>query len=156
MVTVLDLATWLDEATGDEELSERDFGVAQGDDRTVAQVAVGQAEFADAIVLADSGADTWTVARTAAVLQRILPLGIRVPFARAEDSLRPLRSGARRGRLDRWFDPLLRGQPPLESECGVSLTFFSDRRPFHPRRPHDAIGVLLQGMARHDGRLGRR
>jgi G3E family GTPase len=153
VITVLDVATWLDEATGDEELSERDFGVAEGDDRTVAQVAVGQAEFADAIVLADSGADAWTVARTSAVLQRISPLANRVPFARVEDALRPLRQGARRGQLDRWFDPLLRGQPPLESECGVSLTFFRDRRPFHPRRLHDAIGTLLQGVVRVRGRL---
>lgn len=153
VVTVVDTATWLDDATGDEELTERDFGVAEGDDRTVAQVAVGQAEFADAIVLTDSGADAWTLARTSAVLQRIAPLAKPVPIISAEQALRSLPRAARRGRLDRWYDPLLRGQPPLESDCGVSLTLFQDRRPFHPHRLHDAIGMLLEGVVRARGRL---
>lgn len=153
VVTVVEAATWLADATGDEELAERGFGVAEGDDRTVAQVAVGQVEMADAIVLADSGADAWTTARTIAVLQRIAPLAKRVPFAEAADALRDLPREARRGRIDRWFDPLLRGQPPLEQDCGVSLTVFRDQRPFHPRRLHDAIGTLLEGVVRARGRF---
>jgi G3E family GTPase len=153
VVTVVDTATWLADATGDEELAERDFGVAEGDDRTVAQVAVGQAEFADAIVLTDSGADAWTTARTTAVLQRIAPMANRVSFGDAVNALRALPRGARRGMPDRWFDPLLRGEPPLEQDCGVSLTVFRDQRPFHPRRVHDAIGMLLEGVVRARGRF---
>lgn len=153
VVTVIDTATWLADATGDEELAERGFGVAEGDDRTVAQVAVGQAEFADAIVFAGSGADAWTEARTSAVLQRIAPMANKVSFADAVYALRDLPGAARRGKLDRWFDPLLCGQPPLESDCGVSLTVFTARRPFHPHRLHDAIGVLLEGVVRVRGRF---
>jgi G3E family GTPase len=153
VVTVVDSATWLADATGDEELAESDFGVAEGDDRTVAQVAVGQAEFADAIVLTDSGADAWTAARTTAVLQRIAPMANRVSFGDAVNALRGLPRGARCGQPDRWFDPLLRGEPPLEQDCGVSLTMFRDQRPFHPRRLHDAIGVLLDGVVRARGRF---
>jgi G3E family GTPase len=153
VITVVDAESWLDDSTGDEELAERDFGVAEGDDRTVAQVAVAQAEFADVVVLAGSGGDAWTAARTSAVLRRIAPLARQVPFALADNPLRDLPKEARRGRLDRWYDPLLRGQPPLESDCGVSLTMFHDRRPFHPRRLHDAIDTLLDGVVRARGRL---
>ncbi|CAM4095897.1 ribosome hibernation factor-recruiting GTPase MRF [Kibdelosporangium persicum] len=153
VVTVVDMTTWLADATGDEELAERGFGVAEGDDRTVAQVAVGQAEFADAIVLTGAGADAWTDARTSAVLQRIAPLAKKVAFTDAVHALRDLPEEARRGRVDRWFDPLLHGQPPLESDCGVSLTVFTERRPFHPHRLHDAIGVLLEGVVRVRGRF---
>jgi G3E family GTPase len=153
VITVVDVASWLAEATGDEELSERDFGVAEGDDRTVAQVAVGQVEFADAIVLTDSGGDAWTGAQTAAALQRIAPLTNRVLFEDAENALRALPTDARRGRPDRWFDPLLRGEPPLEPDCGVSLTVFRDNRPFHPGRLHDAVDTLLDGVIRTRGRL---
>nr|CTQ94849.1 Putative metal chaperone, involved in Zn homeostasis, GTPase of COG0523 family [Kibdelosporangium sp. MJ126-NF4] len=153
VVTVVDMDTWLTEATGDEELAERGFGVAEGDDRTVAQVAVGQAEFADALVLCGAGADAWTTARTSAVLTRIAPRANRVSFADAVYALRDLPKGARRGRVDRWFDPLLNGQPPLESDCGVSLTVFAERRPFHPHRLHDAIGELLEGVVRVRGRF---
>ncbi|ONI90597.1 hypothetical protein ALI144C_02645 [Actinosynnema sp. ALI-1.44] len=157
VVTVVDQATWLADATGDEELAERGFGVAEGDDRTVAQVAVGQAEFADAIVLAgadtETWTDAWTTARTSAVLTRIAPRAKRVSFANAVHALCDLPRGARRGRVDRWFDPLLYGQPPLESDCGVSLTVFADRRPFHPHRLHEAIGVLLEGVVRVRGRF---
>ncbi|ALG06432.1 ribosome hibernation factor-recruiting GTPase MRF [Kibdelosporangium phytohabitans] len=153
VVTVVDVGTWLTDATGDEELAERGFGVAEGDDRTVAQVAVGQAEFADALVLTGAGADAWTAARTSAVLSRIAPRANRVSPADAVHALRGLPQGARRGKVDRWFDPLLCGQPPLESDCGVSLTVFADRRPFHPHRLHDAIGVLLEGVVRVRGRF---
>ena len=37
--------------------------------------------------------------------------------------------------------PLLRGQPPLEPDSGVSVLLFEDRRPFHPQRLHDAFAT---------------
>ncbi|MEV4314262.1 GTP-binding protein [Actinocrispum sp. NPDC049592] len=153
VVTVIDLADWLSQATGDAELAERGFGVAEDDERTLAEVAVRQVEFADSVVLFDSGGDAWTGARTAAVLRRIAPLATMVTFAETDDPMSRVPADARRGREDSWFDPLLRGQPPLESDCGVSLTVFRERRPFHPVRLHAAMDVLLEGVVRARGRF---
>ncbi|MFZ2528628.1 MAG: GTP-binding protein, partial [Rhodococcus sp. (in: high G+C Gram-positive bacteria)] len=67
VVTCLDAQTWLDDATGDIDLRP-----GTDDDRTVAQVVVGQVEFADALVVAP-GADGWQQARLHAVLTRLAP-----------------------------------------------------------------------------------
>jgi G3E family GTPase len=67
VITVLDSATWLDFATSRAELTERGIATLPGDDRTVAQLVVGQAEFADLLVLAGT-AEPWQHARTDAVL----------------------------------------------------------------------------------------
>ncbi|HEX8866747.1 MAG TPA: GTP-binding protein, partial [Lentzea sp.] len=51
VVTVIHSTTWLSDATGGDTLADRGMAAAEGDERTVAQVVVGQAEFADALVL---------------------------------------------------------------------------------------------------------
>lgn len=58
VITVVDRATWLADALGNDTLAERGMSAAAEDERTVAQVVVGQAEFADALVLTDSAAST--------------------------------------------------------------------------------------------------
>ncbi|QRI75526.1 MULTISPECIES: GTP-binding protein [Rhodococcus] len=143
-VTCIDAATWLTDATGDEELD---------DDRTVAQVVVGQVEFADALVVRP-GADGWQQAKLHAVLSRLAP---DAPVAWGEDVdvehlLRQIPPGARRGTVSDAHSPLLRGQPPLGEDCGVRLLEFGARRPFHPQRLHEAIDVLLDGVVRARGR----
>jgi len=143
-LTCLDAATWLPDATGDEELD---------DDRTLAQVVVGQAEFADALVVRP-GADGWHQARLHAVLCRLAP---GAPMLWAEDGdidelLRRIPPTARRGAISDAYSPLLRGEPPLEADCGIHLLEFTARRPFHPQRLHDAIDVLLEGVVRARGR----
>jgi G3E family GTPase len=37
--------------------------------------------------------------------------------------------------------------------AGIQLAVFTARRPFHPRRLHEAIDVLLDGVVRARGRL---
>ncbi|KAA2252138.1 cobalamin biosynthesis protein CobW [Solihabitans fulvus] len=155
VVTSVDLATLLADVTGDEALAERGLGAAAADERTVAQVAIGQVEFADAIVLAGTPADRWTAARTEAVLDRLAPLSVRQSLAALDTRalLADLPGNARRGELDDAHGPLLRGQPPLDTDCGVSVTVFGDRRPFHPQRLHEALDVLLDGVVRAKGRV---
>ncbi|HVV23546.1 MAG TPA: GTP-binding protein, partial [Pseudonocardiaceae bacterium] len=144
VITVVDTATWLADATGDDELADRGLAVTADDDRTLAQVAVGQVAFADALVLAGAAVPTWTAAGTAAVLDRLAP---GAPRTHTEDRdlpalLATIPADARRGRPDDPHGPILRGQPPLEAEGGVTLTVFTARRPFHPHRLHTAIDVL--------------
>lgn len=184
VVAVADEGEWLAAVTGDEPL-----GLTPDDDRTLAEVAVGQVEYADAVVLTGQAADGWTTVRTAAVLDRLAPTAPRttatpgrhesaaleVMSGRPERTAAEATSGrresagsransmtglldaipadARRGVPGDAHGPLLRGCPPLEPDCGVALTVFEARRPFHPARLHRAIDVLLSGVVRARGRF---
>jgi len=139
VVTCVDSANWLRQAIGDEDLA---------DGRTVAQVVVGQAEFADALVLTEPDAPTLSVLRRLAPLARIT-----VGSARVETALDHLEPDARRGRSSLPHDPLLAGQPSLHPDGDVGLMVFSARRPFHPQRLHAALDLLLDGVVRTRGRL---
>ncbi len=154
VVTVVDAERWLDDATGDEAPEERGLAELPDDERTVAQIAVGQVEFADLLVHTGT-ADAWELARTDAVLARLAPGALRLRLAEldARVLLADLPPEARRGRPDDVHAPLLRGLPPLTSDCGVRLLVFSARRPFHPQRLHTAIDVLLEGVVRTRGRI---
>lgn len=138
VLTGVDSAKWLSQALGDDELD---------DQRTVAQVVVGQVEFADVLVLTEPDR------RTIAVLRRLAPRSrITVGRDRIEMSLRHLESDARRGRTTGAHDRLLAGEPPLAADGDVELIEFGASLPFHPERLHRAIDVLLDGVVRVRGR----
>ncbi|MET4427200.1 GTP-binding protein [Mycolicibacterium sp. 624] len=139
VITCVDPASWLPRALGDDELD---------DGRTIAQVVVGQAEFADTLVLSAPDATTLDVLRRLAPRARIT-----VGVERLEQALAHLESDARRGRSDDPHGPLLAGQPPLRAEGRVELLEFNADRPFHPQRLHDAVDLLLDGVIRTRGRL---
>lgn len=138
VVTGIDTGTWLTQALGEDDLD---------DTRTVAQVVVGQAEFADVLVLTEPDANILAVLRRLAPRARITVGTDNVELALA--NLDPL---ARRGRSDDPHDPLLAGQPPLRPDGLVQLLEFNARRPFHPLRLHHAIDELLDGVVRIRGR----
>lgn len=139
VVTCIDSSTWLGRALGDAELN---------DGRTVAQVVVGQAEFADVVVL------TAPELETLAVLRRLAPRArLTVGVKQLDQALAHLEPDARRGRSDEPHQPLLSGEPPLHCDGRVALVEFNAQRPFHPRRLHAAIDLLLDGVVRARGRL---
>ncbi|OBF19208.1 hypothetical protein A5725_18980 [Mycobacterium kubicae] len=139
VVTCVDAARWLAQSLGDDELP---------DGRTVAQVTVGQAEFADMLVLTDPESVTL------AVLRRLAPRArITVGVERLELGLANLEDDSRRGRSFHPHAPLLAGSPPLTVDGSVAVLEFNARRPFHPRRLHDAMDLLLDGVIRTRGRL---
>lgn len=124
VITVLDAATWLDDALSDASMTS--------DQRTVAQVVVAQAEAADVLVL-QGDADE----RTLAVLDRLAPGAHRCT---------PETVVVRKGKRPRMM--------PLAPECGVSTAVFTADRPFHPARLDDALDSLLTGtVVRSRGRL---
>ncbi|TFV60005.1 hypothetical protein E4P42_06430 [Mycobacterium sp. PS03-16] len=138
VVTTVDTGRWLAQAIGDEELN---------DQRTAAQVVVGQAEFADVLVLTEPDR------RTLSVLRRLSPRArITVGTDRLETALAHLEPDARRGREHNPHDPLLAGEPPLQPDGDVALVEFNADRPFHPLRLHHAIDDLLDGVVRIRGR----
>lgn len=159
VVAVVDAGTWFDDATGDLAPADRGVTELPDDERTLAQVAVAQVEFAD-VVVRTGGADAWESARTEAVLARLAPAARRMRLAGPDDPgtdrallLTDLPPQARRGTPDDVHAPLLRGEPPLDPDCGVRLLVFSARRPFHPERLHAAMDVLLDGVVRSRGRI---
>jgi G3E family GTPase len=154
VLTVVDCASWLADATGDDLLSERKLRASPEDERTVAQVALSQVEFADVLVLAGSADDAWSAAKSAAVLDRVAPSVPRVELARIDGQtvLDAVPTRARRGEVTDMHGALLRGEPPLHTDCGIAVLTFTAQRPFHPGRLHDAIDVLLDGVVRTRGR----
>ncbi|CRZ19136.1 ribosome hibernation factor-recruiting GTPase MRF [Mycolicibacterium neworleansense] len=138
VIASLDATVWLQQSVGDEELP---------DGRTVAQVVVGQAEFADMLVLNEPDATTL------AVLRRLAPRArITVGPDRVELGLAHLEPNSPRGRTSTAHDPLLAGEPPLEPDDEVIIVEFAARRPFHPLRLHEAVDLLLDGVVRTRGR----
>jgi G3E family GTPase len=139
VVTCVDSSVWLSQALGDAQLD---------DGRTCAQVVVGQAEFADVVVL--NRPDPFG----AGVLRRLAPRAlVTVGADGIEETLDNLFRDARRGRSDDPHGPLLAGQPPLETRGLISLFEFNARRPFHPQRLHACLDLLLEGVVRTRGRL---
>ncbi len=139
VLTCVDTGPWLMRALSVDDLP---------DGRTVAQVVVGQAEFADVIVLTEPEHETL------AVLRRLAPLArITVGTERIEMALAHLEPNSPRGRSGDPHGPLLAGAPSLQADGEVALVEFAARRPFHPQRLHDAIDVLLDGVIRAQGRL---
>ena len=139
VVTTIETSNWLTQSLGDGELD---------DGRMVAQVVVGQAEFADVLVL------TEPEAKTLSVLRRLAPRSrITVGTDWLETALGHLESDARRGRSSHPHEPLLSGEPSLDPDGDVGLLLFTARRPFHPQRLHTALDLLLDGVVRARGRL---
>ncbi|QBS41470.1 ribosome hibernation factor-recruiting GTPase MRF [Nocardia sp. CS682] len=162
VLTFLDASAWLADATGEDTLAER--GLARADDeRTVAQLAVGQVEFADAVIAVGPATPGAEVERgkLGAVLARLVPDAPvawvddprTLTAARIEELLTRIPAHSRRGRVFDAHAPLLRGQPPLTSDYGVALLEFAASRPFHPGRLHEALDVLFDGVVTARGRM---
>lgn len=139
VINCVDTTEWITDALGDDELP---------DGRTVAQVIIAQAEFADVLLVPSAEPEM------AAVLARLSPRARVVADPSAvRSALMNLTDNARRGRSDDPHDPLLAGQPTLDPYRHVELIDFQANRPFHPERLHDAVDILLDGVIRARGRM---
>jgi G3E family GTPase len=154
VVAVLDGCGWLTDATGTVDVADRpELAGVPDEERTVAQLVVDQAEYADLVVVDPAGATTWELLRTEAVLARLAPRAHLVTELDERLLLRDLPAGARRGHPDPAHAPLLTGEPPLTSIADIGLTLITARRPFHPERLHVALDHLLDGVVRARGRI---
>ncbi|MCZ2829228.1 GTP-binding protein [Modestobacter sp. VKM Ac-2986] len=136
-------------------MADHGLAATAGDERTLAQVAVGQLTAADAVLLAGEPDDTWAAVRLTAVLDRLAPGAprARLDATHPDELLTALPATARRGRMPTPHDALLAGQPPLDAVADVQLVRFSATRPFSPERLHEAVDVLLSGVVTSRGRL---
>lgn len=151
VLTCVDAGTWLGDATDDDELD---------DGRTVAQIVVGQVDYAGALLVTGAADNGWEQAKLHAVLVRLAPgapiawgSNAESPVTDIEKLLSQVPADARRGAVSDAHAPLLRGQPPLTDDCGVMIVEFEAQRPFHPERLHEAIDVLLEGVVSARGRV---
>ncbi|WP_235926036.1 CobW family GTP-binding protein [Actinokineospora pegani] len=150
VVSVVDRATWLTETTSPDALADRGLSAADADDRTVAQVLVGQAEFADALVL--TGPPNPAVE---AALDRLVPGTPRHEHTTLDVPalLTSIPPNSRRGRFDDIWAPPLRPDTPLHPAHGISVLRFTTERPFHPNRLNTSLDTLLEDVIRTRGRL---
>lgn len=165
VVTGLDADTWLMDALSEETLGERADGSAgsdgSDDERTVAQLAVGQVEFADAVVVFGTGRADTDISMLRSVLDRLIPRAPaiwvddarEITGVRAEMLLDRVPADSRRGRIFDAHAPLLRGEPPLAADNGAEVIEFAAGRPFHPTRLHQALDVLFEGVITARGRV---
>lgn len=157
VLTCVDVDSWFDDAAGDDSVSERGLLAGAEDERSVAQVVIGQVEFADALILVGNP-DPFESARLQAIFNRLAPRAV-TQWVRSIDRAQPrslldaLPVNARRGEYLDVHAPLLQGLPSLTMELGVGWVEFSADRPFHPERLHEALDVLLSGVLRVRGRL---
>jgi G3E family GTPase len=147
-----------------DTLHERWPVVPATDGRTVADVVVRQIEYADTVLRWESPTlDRYEAAQLSVLLHRLAPwathvsaggsnrvdctdLAARIRHTRRHDPTVP-------GILGRALEGFPIGAHEPDSDCGVASTVFSARRPFHPRRLHDALTALPDGVLRGRGQF---
>ncbi|MEV6350332.1 GTP-binding protein [Actinoplanes sp. NPDC051851] len=150
-VTVVDADRFLDDLADPGDLRDRGLHAAEDDHRSIADVVAHQVEFSDTVILWNRPeTDPLDLERVKALVHRLAPWSVQAPVARVRRTGRhdPDRPGtlgrALEGRALALHDP-----EPAE----VTSILFESRRPFHPRRLHDALEELTGEALRGRGQL---
>jgi G3E family GTPase len=148
MVTVVDAQRflgWFDEL---ETLTELGMGADEMDERTVADLVVGQVEFADVLVLNKCDlAGPRDLDRVEGLVRRLNP---RARVLRSVDSVIPIGEVIDTGLYDEelaatapgWAQEIQGGRTPETDEYGIGSFVYRAGRPFHPERLLDALERL--------------
>jgi G3E family GTPase len=157
MVTVVDAGAFLDDWREAKELKEQGLAVSDEDDRTVVDLLVEQAEFADVIVLNKvDRVDDETLNATEGLLRALNP---RAEIVRSHFGQVALEKVFDTGRFDLaaaaeapgWLQTL-RGEVRSEAaEYGIESFVYRARRPFHPERFWALTGKEWPGVLRSKG-----
>jgi G3E family GTPase len=140
MVTLVDAAGFLRELTAGDRLDERDLAAAEADERTISDLLVDQAEFADLIVVNKTDLVTEEeLATLEAVLRRLNPSA---RLLRTRQGVVDLAEVLDTGRYDPitaaqapgWAQELAGGHTPETEEYGIRSVTYRASRPFHPAR----------------------
>jgi G3E family GTPase len=158
MVTVVDVATFLENCESPDELRDRNVGLDDDDHRDIADLLVDQVEFADVLVLNKIDlVDQFELARVEEVLRLLNPTAKRVRTERGRLPLREILD-TELFDLDRasansdWLR-IPRGEEKSETgEYGIGNIAFEARRPFHPQRLWDFLnGEAFAAVIRSKG-----
>lgn len=162
-VTVVDAEHLLDGLVSTDDLKHLGIAAADYDDRALADVIVRQIEYADTLVLwGRSRAGAYGTSRLSVLLERMAPWATQVPVSDgqldAAELTRQLRGTLRHrpetpGLLTRGLEGYVLGVHEPDPDCGIVSVVFRARRPFHPRRIHDAFEDLNDQVVRSRGHL---
>ncbi|MGH3739566.1 MAG: CobW family GTP-binding protein [Micromonosporaceae bacterium] len=161
-VTVVDARTAARDLRTSDDLRHRGMHVHHDDHRGVAEVVLNQIEYADTVVLwSEPGLDGYEVTRLATLLYRLAPWAEQVVAGTDQTvdctglAARLRRTGRHDptvpGMLGRALEGFPVGVHEPEPDCGVVSVLFETRRPFHPRRLHDALPGLAEDALRSRG-----
>ena len=161
--TVVDAEHLLDGMVSADDLKHLGIAAADNDDRALADVIVRQIEYADTLVLWGQSRDgAYDTSRLSVLLERMAPWAMQVPvdgdLLDATELSRQLRGTPRHrpetpGVLTRGLEGYILGVHEPHPDCGVVSVVFRSRRPFHPRRLHDAFEDINDDVVRSRGHL---
>ncbi|MGK5520038.1 CobW family GTP-binding protein [Micromonospora sp. URMC 107] len=162
-VTVVDAEHLLDGLVSTDDLKALGIQAADNDHRALADVIVRHIEYADTLVLwGQSREGTYDTSRLSVLLERMAPWAAQVrvdgDVVDAGALTRQLRGTHRHrpetpGVLARGLEGRVLGVHEPHPDCGVVSVVFRARRPFHPRRLHDALEEVNAEVVRSRGHL---
>jgi G3E family GTPase len=145
MVTVVDAHNFMKDFGSGDDLADRDMAVSDEDERTLVDLLVDQAEFADVILLNKVDlAPAEEVNRLEAILRRLNPTA---EIIRTERGAVPVKRILNTGRFNldnaaqfpEWLKEERGTHIPETEEYGISSFVYRARRPFHPMRLFEAL-----------------
>ncbi|MEM9791132.1 MAG: zinc metallochaperone GTPase ZigA [Planctomycetota bacterium] len=157
MVTVVDASTFRAEFHSQDDLVDREMGLSDEDERTIADLLTDQVEFADVILV--NKCDLVDEAELAEVESMIRTLNADAKLIRTVNSEVALDEilGAERFDMDKamsspaWIKELNEEHTPETEEYGITSFVYRARRPFHPQRLYNAMHGSGLGTTRSKG-----
>lgn len=145
MVTVVDASSFRTEFQTYDALTDRDMGVSDEDERSIADLLTDQVEFADVILV--NKCDLVDEAELREVEAMIRTLNAEAKLIRTVNAEVDLKEIVGTDRFDmeaamssaQWIKELNEEHTPETEEYGISSFVYRARRPFHPQRLYDMM-----------------
>ncbi len=145
MVTVVDASNFITDFKGHDDLVDREIGLSDEDERSIADLLTDQVEFADIILL--NKCDLVGEDRLQTVERMIRSLNADADIIRTTNAEIDPREILNTGRFDmdramaspQWVKELNSHHTPETEEYGISSFVYRARRPFHPERLYTMI-----------------
>jgi len=162
MVTVVDAANFTSEIQSFDDLTDRQIGLGDDDDRNVVDLLVDQVEFANVIIINKVDlVSPYDLEHLKRIIMQLNPRAMLITATRGQVELSEV-MGTGRFSMDeaeenpQWL-AVPRGEEQTETEeYGISSFVYRSRRPFHAQRLSDAIDQefddgFLRGVLRSKG-----
>jgi len=157
MVTVVDGHAFLDDYRSVDFLAQRGATAGEGDERTLGALLAEQVECADVIVI--NKVDLMDDVQRRALTASLKALNPVAKLVVAERGRVPLADVLGTGRFDLerasqmsgWARALAGEHAPETEEYGIASFVLKQRRPLHPQRFNDFLGMHFPGLLRAKG-----
>ena len=145
MVTVVDASTFRTEFHTYDDLTDRDIGLSDEDERSIADLLTDQVEFADVILVNKCDlVDEEEIRRVEAMIRSLNADATLIRTTNSEVDLHEIISSERFDMekamaSPQWIKELNSEHTPETEEYGISSFVYRARRPFHPQRLYDMV-----------------